>query len=371
MELTVKDITQPQQANKPITFSVIMPCYNSAAYVRDAVDSILQQTYKGWELIAVNDGSTDETLTILQHYAKADPRIKLFSKENGGYASAVNYGLDYVSGDYFLFLGSDDQLSTDLFQNISDKISDRAPDLIGFKAMKHWPSKSEIDPKTSFDSFAGSFNTDIATFQKDHPRESEIFFVRDTAKCFGRKLLGSIRYYGKTGLDADGIFSMKMAHRATSFMSVPVVGYHWTLRSDSVSGRPLTNKVNVERIHNWIEFFQGILSHESERLPVPEIDYISYFIQIIQMHYRFARKNGGDLKAVHAGIDTVKQVLKKYHVSVSASSHLFLSSPAAWCQYRKTVRLTPKITRKVSGFLHKETQQLKKLPKRFKTKKSS
>ena len=122
--------------NNTLYYSIIMPCYNSESYVKKAVDSVLMQTYKKWELIAINDGSYDNTLPILQSYAKADPRIRLFSKENGGYVSAVNYGLDYVKGDYFMFLGSDDQLSPDLLQTICEMISDETPDLIGFETMK-------------------------------------------------------------------------------------------------------------------------------------------------------------------------------------------------------------------------------------------
>lgn len=83
---------------KDISFSVIMPCYNSEDYVRNALDSVVNQTYKNWELIAVNDGSTDHTLEILNEYASADQRVKVFSKENGGYTSAVNFGLEKVGG---------------------------------------------------------------------------------------------------------------------------------------------------------------------------------------------------------------------------------------------------------------------------------
>ena len=73
-----------------VRFSIIMPCYNSASYLREAVDSIVKQDYSDWDLIAVNDGSTDETLNILDSYSKKDKRIKVFSKKNGGYATAVN-----------------------------------------------------------------------------------------------------------------------------------------------------------------------------------------------------------------------------------------------------------------------------------------
>ena len=66
-----------------IKFSVIMPCYNSEQYVKKAIDSILNQTYGNWELIAVNDGSADSTPEILAEASLKDSRIKVFTKENG------------------------------------------------------------------------------------------------------------------------------------------------------------------------------------------------------------------------------------------------------------------------------------------------
>ena len=64
-----------------------MPCYNSELWVKNALDSIKNQTYPHWELIVVNDGSKDNTPDILNEYAESDERIKVFSKENGGYVS--------------------------------------------------------------------------------------------------------------------------------------------------------------------------------------------------------------------------------------------------------------------------------------------
>ena len=102
-------------------FSIIMPCYNSEKYVDNAVQSIIGQTYDNWELIAINDGSTDRTPEILNNYAEKDARIKVISKDNGGYCSAVNMGLDYVCGTYFLFMGSDDGLLESALESIFKK----------------------------------------------------------------------------------------------------------------------------------------------------------------------------------------------------------------------------------------------------------
>lgn len=84
-----------------------MPTYNNAEYIVEAIKSCLNQTYPDFELIIVNDGSTDSTPKILDFYSK-EPKIKIFTKENGGPASAMNYGIKRASGDIICFAASDD-----------------------------------------------------------------------------------------------------------------------------------------------------------------------------------------------------------------------------------------------------------------------
>lgn len=86
--------------------SVIMPAFNHAAFIADAVESVLSQTEKDLELIVVNDGSTDNTMEILSRYK--DPRLSVISQDNQGAHSAINRGLDNATGDFFSILNSDD-----------------------------------------------------------------------------------------------------------------------------------------------------------------------------------------------------------------------------------------------------------------------
>ena len=88
--------------------SVIIPTYNSAAFITDAIDSIIAQTYQNWELIIVNDGSTDSIDLVVAPYLKSDNRIKYVSKENGGLGSARNFGIKQSKGVFILPLDADD-----------------------------------------------------------------------------------------------------------------------------------------------------------------------------------------------------------------------------------------------------------------------
>ena len=92
--------------------SIIVPVYNVAPYLRQCMDSIINQTYRNIEIICVDDGSTDESGEILDEYAKSDNRISEAHTNNSGVASARNTGLSLASGEYLLFVDGVDWIDT-------------------------------------------------------------------------------------------------------------------------------------------------------------------------------------------------------------------------------------------------------------------
>jgi len=94
----------------PVNISVIIPVYNMGAYIREALDSVISQTLKNIEIICINDGSTDNSIDILNEYSQRDPRIKVINKENEGVASARNDAIRVANGEYLFFLDPDDWL---------------------------------------------------------------------------------------------------------------------------------------------------------------------------------------------------------------------------------------------------------------------
>ncbi len=91
--------------------SIIMPAYNAERSINTAIDSVIDQTYENWELLIINDGSTDNTDNIINEYS--DPRIRIFSQTNMGVSTARNTGLKNMKGDYFCFLDADDSMPPD------------------------------------------------------------------------------------------------------------------------------------------------------------------------------------------------------------------------------------------------------------------
>lgn len=88
--------------------SVIMPAYNAERYIEESIQSVIDQTYKNWELIVVDDGSTDRTNTIVKEQSKLDHRIFYYHQQNGKQGRARNYGISKAKGEYIAFLDADD-----------------------------------------------------------------------------------------------------------------------------------------------------------------------------------------------------------------------------------------------------------------------
>ncbi len=115
--------------NNPL-ISIIVPCYNQAQYLSEALQSVLNQTYINWECIIVNDGSPDDTAVVAQEWVAKDFRFKYIYKENGGLSSARNAGLDEAVGIYVQFLDADDVLESSKFEKSLRKIFDFECDIV-------------------------------------------------------------------------------------------------------------------------------------------------------------------------------------------------------------------------------------------------
>lgn len=97
--------------------SIVVPIFNSEKYLEACINSVINQTYQDWELILVNDGSTDSSMAICQKFAHSDSRIKIFSQENKGQAAARNFGLQQATRLYVTFLDADDEIASNTLQD--------------------------------------------------------------------------------------------------------------------------------------------------------------------------------------------------------------------------------------------------------------
>lgn len=120
--------------------SIIVPVYNAGKYFEECVESVLKQTYNDWELILIDDGSTDGTREKCDNYSKSDNRIKTIYSNRGGVSRARNIGIDSAKGDYLFFMDNDDYWKEDtLLENVIQQIKVQNADIMMYSCITFWP----------------------------------------------------------------------------------------------------------------------------------------------------------------------------------------------------------------------------------------
>lgn len=110
--------------------SIIVPVYNTEKYLDQCIQSVLAQTYTNWELLLINDGSTDKSGKICDKYSAKDSRIRVFHKSNGGVSSVRNYGMERIKGEYVIHVDSDDWVEPNMLQSMYQKAYETQADML-------------------------------------------------------------------------------------------------------------------------------------------------------------------------------------------------------------------------------------------------
>ena len=123
--------------------SVIIPVYNVEKYLKECLNSVINQTLKDLEIICVNDGSIDNSLKIMKEYALKDPRIKILSQKNQGVSEARNFGIKNATGEYVAFLDADDCVSLDFYEKLYTKAKETNSDIVVSEYMYRFNKNSK------------------------------------------------------------------------------------------------------------------------------------------------------------------------------------------------------------------------------------
>lgn len=179
--------------------SVIVPVYNVAQFLEECIQSILKQDFEDFELILINDGSTDNSGEICNKYTSIDERVKVFHKENGGVSSARNLGIEKAKGKWITFIDSDDTIQENYFKGL---ISNLDSDWVLLKIEREISFIKEMDmgnKSYSLNEFVNSyflyphFPESCAKFFKlDIIKSNDLFF--NTVLKFGEDSLFNLRY---------------------------------------------------------------------------------------------------------------------------------------------------------------------------------
>lgn len=174
--------------NKPL-ISILVPCYNVEAYLRQCMDSIIRQTYTNLEIICLDDGSTDRTPEILKEYEKKDSRTKVISKPNSGYGATMNIGLKAASGKYIGIVESDDYIEPKMYEILCDAAEKDNLDIVRCRFIE----RNVIKSKDKVNTFS---------YVKDNGR---VFRPTDVPSSFAMKPSIWAGMYNREFLERNGI----------------------------------------------------------------------------------------------------------------------------------------------------------------------
>ena len=228
-------------------FSVIIPVYNVEPYLRECLDSMLQQTCPDWEAVCVDDGSTDGSAGILAEYASRDSRFCIVTQSNGGLSAARNTGLDHAQGDYILFLDSDDWLENKALESINTQLSILNSQFqIDMLCFGGWRGEQEERPTPAAYPTGWDYYNHQALAHHDFP------FVCVVLRCYRRQFLEQNGLRFREGiLHEDNHFTPRVCLAAQRVAVIANPLYHYRIREGSImTTRGLKNKESLITIGN-------------------------------------------------------------------------------------------------------------------------
>lgn len=194
--------------NKYPKLSVIIPVYNVEKYLRNCLDSVINQTYKNLEIICINDGSPDNSLAILEEYAAKDERIIVINQENAGVSTARNAGLDRATGEYIAFVDSDDWLEPECFElAITEFEQDEEIDLVSWGANVIAQRTIEVKEVKGMQNFYNYTNWSKTKLEEKHIRNMSGALWK---YCYKKSLIDklNLRFNKEFKLGEDVLFTM-------------------------------------------------------------------------------------------------------------------------------------------------------------------
>jgi len=201
--------------------SIIVAVFNAERYLRKCIDSILSQTFKDFELILVNDGSSDESKEICDTYQAVDPRIRVFHKENGGISTALNLGLKASKGEFIGFVDCDDWIEPLMYEKMLDTAIMNKADIVICRCQ--YVKSDETIVKTI--GFNENRLMDGITATKEILRD-EIILSYSWDKIYRRELYNDICYpVGRVFEDTPTIY--KLIYKSSRVATISYIGYNY------------------------------------------------------------------------------------------------------------------------------------------------
>ncbi|MGU8908540.1 glycosyltransferase family 2 protein [Clostridium perfringens] len=239
-------------------FSILVPIYNTETYLKKCINSILEQTYANFELILINDGSTDNCGYICDYYKSIDKRIKVIHKHNSGVSSTKNIGINNSIGEYIVFVDSDDYIEKNFLEVISKEIESQEYEMIffGFKEETEDNTIVSVNNVNKNKYYKSEFSECI-TYLIDNN-----IFGYQCSKVINSKTIkeNNIKFDENISLNEDLLFTFEVLKYTKNIKVLEFSPYHYVRRQESLTSNNQenileTNEYILERIVNYYKFF--------------------------------------------------------------------------------------------------------------------
>lgn len=209
--------------------SIIVPIYNAEKYLDSCIQSVLRQTYTNWELILIDDGSTDKSGRIAEEYGFADERITVFHQKNLGVSLARNQGIDEATGNYVVFLDADDELIEDCLAKTVNIAEETNADVVAGRSCENQELFQDRIIWTGAEALENSL--------KDH-----LFTYSACAKLIRREFIGKTRFTPDIRISEDSYFVFQLLCKQNVFVLTNDVIYFYRANSESSSRTVFSEK---------------------------------------------------------------------------------------------------------------------------------
>lgn len=231
--------------------SVIVPVYNVYDYLEKCVDSIVKQVGCDYEVILVDDGSTDGSATLCDFYARQHPMIRVIHKDNGGLSDARNVGMANAKGKYLMFIDSDDWIEEGCFQRIREQLQRTAPDVLFTRLLEVRDTILDKDVSMAFDLRQAQTKMDYIRWLMEKSKNAWPAVTKIVARSFVEE--NHLQFVpGRLHEDVD--WTSKLCYNANSFAFCDVAWYYHRMgRSgsigNSVRGKNITDVIETASDH--------------------------------------------------------------------------------------------------------------------------
>lgn len=213
-------------------YSIIIPVYNVESYLRECLDSVIAQTYPGWEAICVNDGSTDGSADILKEYANRDDRVKVIEQPNGGLSAARNTGIRKAQGEYLFFLDSDDWLEENALEVLLKNMDNE--DMVCFSGRRYFEAEKAYHQADVLDKQCYASGMDY--YNVNALLSRDFAFVCVVLRAYKRTFILENGLWFKEGIfHEDNLFTPQVCYYAGMVRQIPDCLYDYRVRESSIT----------------------------------------------------------------------------------------------------------------------------------------